>query len=73
MHVRMCGVNATHLFKRQCFILVMIPYRLVLRITADDPTALLSLSGGKFGCSVSAGKELVTTASQLGLSVVGVR
>lgn len=45
--------------------------RLVLRIRADDPTAVCQL-GAKFGCTVSVGRTLLNTAAQLQLSVVGV-
>ena len=49
-----------------------LPHRLVLRIRADDPNAVCQL-GVKFGCSLSDGKELLNTAKELGLNVVGVR
>ena len=45
---------------------------LVLRIRADDPSALCQL-GVKFGTSVEEGKRLLGVAKRLGLSVVGVR
>ena len=47
-------------------------YRLVLRIRADDPNAVCQL-GIKFGCSLSDGRELLNTAKDLGLNVVGIR
>ena len=46
--------------------------RLVIRIRADDPNAICQL-GIKYGCSVTVGKELLSTAMSLGLQVVGVR
>lgn len=46
--------------------------RLVLRIRADDPTAICQL-GVKYGCSVPVGKELLLLAMALDLQVVGVR
>ena len=47
-------------------------FRLVLRIRADDPNAVCQL-GVKFGCSLSDGRELLNTAKDLGLNVVGIR
>ena len=46
--------------------------RLVLRIHADDPSALCQL-GVKFGCSMEEGRNLVMCAREMGLCVVGVR
>lgn len=46
--------------------------RLVLRIRADDPAAICQL-GIKFGCSVADGYQLLSTARELELEVVGVR
>jgi len=43
----------------------------VLRIRADDPAAICQL-GIKFGCSVTDGYQLLHTAWDLGLEVVGV-
>ena len=50
----------------------MLFHRLVLRIRADDPAAICQL-GIKFGCSVADGYQLLSTARDLGLEVVGVR
>ena len=44
----------------------------MLRIRADDPNAVCQL-GIKFGCSLGDGRELLNTAKELGLNVVGVR
>ena len=46
--------------------------RLVLRIRADDPDAICQL-GVKFGCTLPVGRQLLATAKELGLNVVGVR
>ena len=46
--------------------------QLVLRIRADDPSALCQL-GVKFGCTVDEGKHLLESAREMELSVVGVR
>lgn len=46
--------------------------RLVLRIRADDPSALCQL-GVKFGCTVEEGKLLLQVARKMELFVVGVR
>ena len=43
-----------------------------MRIKADAPDCI-GQPGYKFGCSVSGGKELLGTAKQLGLNLVGVR
>ena len=47
-------------------------YRLVLRLRADDPNAILGL-GSKFGCSVAEGCSLLQTAKNLGIDIAGVR
>ena len=44
--------------------------RLVLRIRADDPSALCQL-GVKFGCTVEEGEKLLLRARDLELCVVG--
>ena len=46
--------------------------RLVLRIRADDPSALCQL-GVKFGCTVDEGKKLLLRARDMELCVVGIR
>ena len=46
--------------------------RLVIRIRADDPSALCQL-GVKFGCTVDEGKKLLQLARGMELCVVGVR
>ena len=43
--------------------------RLVLRIRADDPSALCQL-GVKFGCTVEEGKKLLLRAREMELVVV---
>ncbi|CAI8024741.1 Ornithine decarboxylase [Geodia barretti] len=45
--------------------------RLVLRIRADDPSALCQL-GVKFGCTVDEGKKLLLRARDMELCVVGI-
>ena len=57
------------LLNYQCIILV---YRLIIRIRADDENALVKL-GVKFGCSVEESFRLLQVARSLGLHVIGVR
>ena len=45
--------------------------RLLVRIKADDPTAICPL-GSKFGCSVSEAYTLLEAAKELKLEIVGV-
>ena len=47
-------------------------FRMLLRIRADDPNAVLGL-GNKFGCTVAEGWDLLQTAKNLGIEVAGVR
>ena len=44
----------------------------MLRIRADDPSALCQL-GVKFGCTVDEGKKLLLRARDMELCVVGIR
>ena len=46
--------------------------RLVVRIRANDPTAIKPM-GAKFGCSVSKAYHLLNKAKKMNLNVIGVR
>ena len=46
--------------------------RLVVRIRADDPNAIVQL-GVKFGCSVPEACDMLNMARKMQLTVIGVR
>ena len=46
--------------------------RLVVRIRADDPNAIVKL-GVKFGCSVAEACDMLNIARKMQLAVIGVR